>query len=337
MKYLNSLRWKRVKESEIPYIYIKGIIKHIYGYEVKEDNIDEFIEKIDSYNNINEGFLLSAIEEHVYKKLRIFSMKDLMKYDEHPIKSTLNNKVFKQLFKQKNRINIDENEYYIGNLDTCYKVVKYNENGNIFEIKLACIRNSIYTEIQADGVQDEVSIDVYDSVKYIIDIEKELVLMFYNDIFEGNFNNNKEVTNRKKAFFNLFENVSNSNLVNYELTQNLLEYFYEYLKELNDNNIRKSISLIETFNKSGKANSVRSKASDFNHSEHRIKAIEYAIEKENHSIATIECVVNSNSIRLRNNGEIYLQDCTFQSEVMESVCKEFFRSYNPTKQIRECI
>lgn len=337
MKYLNVLRWNRVKESEIPYIYIKGVIKNIYKYEVKEDTIDEFIERIDSYININEGFLLSIIEEHVYRKLRIFSMKDLIKYDEHPIKLTFNNKVFKELFKQKNRINISENEYYEGELDTCYKVVKYSENKNIFEIKLSCIKNSIDIQTQTDGLQNEVSIDVYDSVKYIIDIDKELVFMFYNDILEGNFNNNKEVTNRKKAFCNLFENLSNSNLVNYELTQNLLEYFYEYLKELNENNIKKSISLIETFNKSGKANSVRSKASDFNHSEHRIKAIEYAIEKENHNISTIECVVNSNSMRLRYNGEICLQDCTFQSEVMESVCNEFFRDYNPTKEIRECI
>ncbi|MDO7206287.1 hypothetical protein Q5M85_21475 [Paraclostridium bifermentans] len=43
MEDLNLLRWKRIKESEIPYTYIKEIVKNNFGYEVKELTLDEFI------------------------------------------------------------------------------------------------------------------------------------------------------------------------------------------------------------------------------------------------------------------------------------------------------
>ncbi|MDO7206286.1 hypothetical protein Q5M85_21470 [Paraclostridium bifermentans] len=58
------------------------------------------------------------------------------------------------------------------NLDSCYRVVKYEESKNIFEIKLACIKNCIQVQTQEDGEQNELDVNVYDSVKYIIDIEK---------------------------------------------------------------------------------------------------------------------------------------------------------------------
>lgn len=337
MKELNLLRWKRIKESEIPYIYIKEIVKNNFDYEVRENSLDEFIKTLNNYSNIDEGFLLSLIEEDVYKKLKIFYMKDLKKYKEHPIKESLTNIVFKNLFKQKNRININENGYYEGNLDSCYRVVKYKEYGNIFEIKLACVKSCIEIEIQEDGEQDEVSIDVYDSVKYIIDIEKNLVFMFYNDILEGNFKNKTEVTNRKRAFCKLFDNVSRNGLANYEIVESLQEYFNDYLNEIELNDVKKSISVIESLHELGEANALKSVASDFKHSKHRIDAIKYAVNNENHIIATLECRVNSKSMKLRHIGEIFLQDCTFQPEVMESVCNEFFNGYNPTKSIRECL
>ncbi|MDO7206285.1 hypothetical protein Q5M85_21465 [Paraclostridium bifermentans] len=62
--------------------------------------------------------------------------------------------------------------------------------------------------------------------------------MFYNDILEGNFNNKTEVTNRKRAFYKLFDNVSSSNLTNYEIVENLQEYFNDYLKEIELNDIK---------------------------------------------------------------------------------------------------
>ena len=264
-------------------------------------------------------------------------MKDLAKYKDHPIKEALTNIIFKKIFKQNNRINISGNEYYEGNLDSCYRVVKYKEYENVFEIKLACIKSCIETETQLDGEQAEIAIDVYDSVKYIIDIEKKLVFMFYNDILEGNFKKKTEVTNRKRAFCKLFGNVSSSNLTNYEIVGSLQDYFNDYLNEIEANDVKKSISVIESLHELGEANSLKSIASDFNHSKHRIDAIKYAIDNEEHIIATLECIVNSKSIKLRHIGEIFLQDCTFQPEVMESVCNEFFKSYNPTESIRECV
>lgn len=337
MEDLNFLRWKRIKESEMPYTYIKEIIRENYGYEVRENSLDEFIENVKTYNAIDEGFLLSIIEEDVYKKLKIFFMKDLEKYDEHPIKETLSNILLKDYFKNKNRITIDGNEYYEGPLDNCYRVVKYKEYNNLFEIKLACVKNCIEVVTEANGIQNELSIDVYDSVKYVIDIENKLVFMFYNDIIEGNFKNNKEVTNRKRSFCQLFENVNSRNLINYELVRNLQDYFNDYIKEIEDGNIKKSISIIESIHELGEADAIKSTASSYRHSKKRIDAIKFAIDNEGHMISTLECIVNSNSIRIRHIGEIFLQDCTFQPEVMESVCKEFFRGYNPAKTIRECV
>ena len=40
MESLNTLRWNRIKESGIQFTYIKSIVKNLYDYEVKENNID---------------------------------------------------------------------------------------------------------------------------------------------------------------------------------------------------------------------------------------------------------------------------------------------------------
>ena len=324
MESLNTLRWNRIKESGIQFTYIKSIVKNLYDYEVKENNIDSFINNIKDYKNIEEGILILNIEKDIYRKLRIFSMKDLKKYDKHPIEEVLTNPMFKMVFENKNRINIKDGIFDKDDLDTCYRVIYFNEKSNIFEFRLACIKRSIEIVRDEIGCEDEIETHIYDSVKFIIDLNKNLVFMFYNDILSGNFKANIEASNRKKAFMNLFDNVSMKNLIAFYISKNLSNYFKIYIQEIDKGNPKKLISIIETMCTLDKKNSLNSTADDFKHAPIRLEAIKYAIDNEDHDIATLECIVNSRNVRLRSGGYITLQDSTFKMEVIKDVWKEFF-------------
>lgn len=324
MKNLNELRWNRIKEAELPFIYIKSIVKRMYDYEIKESNVDEFIINISNYINIDEGILLLNIERDIYIKLKIFSLKDLKKYDKHPIEDELTNPMLKMLFEVQNNIKIKDGIFGIDDLDSFYRVIYYKEEDNKFDFRLACIKRSIEIVIDDLGCQDEIEIYVYDSVRFIVDLDKRLVFMYYNDILEGNFKANNEVTNRKRAFMELFRNVNTKNLISFDISNKLLKYFNEYLLEIENNNPKKLISMIETVGTLNKRNSLSSIADDFKHAHARLVAIDYAINNEDHDIATLECIVNSHNVRLRREGYIMLPDSTFQMEVIKDVWKEFF-------------
>ena len=325
MEKLNELRWERLKSINLSYEYIKNIIKLKYNYEVKERNMDEFIKNISNYKTLIESELLIFLEKYSYEKLSIFSIKKSERQKEYPIRDELTSPINKMLFNQKNRIKLNggESEFtYDGCLDNCYKVVYYCEDENKIEIKLACLKNFTYEESdQSTGVVEEINEELYDCAKFIINMDKNIVLMFYND-------NSKIIPNlvtaKKSAFQKLFSDVNQSNLLKYNLSKYLGDYYKEYLKEIENNDTRKLISIISTKSVFGNSNAIKSISDNYVHNKLRLEAITHAIEHENHIIHTIECVLNGSVIRFKHSGDISLEDSIFKEEVVENVYKEFF-------------
>lgn len=124
MKAFNKLRWERIQESKFSFEEIKKYIKKIFNCEIKESSLTELLSRIDKYENINEELLISHIEPLIYKKVIIYSMKDLKKYDVHPIINTLSeNPLEKEYFKSHNRINLASRQFYEGDLGSVYKII----------------------------------------------------------------------------------------------------------------------------------------------------------------------------------------------------------------------
>lgn len=328
---VNKLRWERIDRSNVTYDYIKLKIKEIYNYEVKEDCLMSFIDNIKNYTDIDEGELLHFIEDVNYSKVSILSMKDLKKYNEHPIYDCLTNVILREQFKMDNRIHIKPKEIYKGKLDSCYKIIYYDDEiNNKFEIKLACIKEFENNVIDSYGMESKDMMYIYDCFKCIIDLKKKVILLFYSDI-------NSQLrlhSARKIALYNLFTNVNKNNLVKYDISRNLNKYFTEYIEERTNKNIKKLISIIETYSViEGKKNAIRSVDENYIHKGHRLKAIEDSVKNEGHIVSILECKINSNVIKFKYVGEIVLQNTVFYQEVIESVCNEMFNGYNPCEKI----
>ncbi|WP_455794911.1 hypothetical protein [Clostridium butyricum] len=330
MEDYTLIRWERLDELGIEFSYIKSVVQKLYEYPIKENTIGEFRDNIKNYKDIDECQLLNLLEHETYKKASIFSIIQYKKNkDKIPIIEDVINDVFYVYFKEKNDINFDDGEYYNGELDDCFKITYYSKNDNFVIIKMACVMNENSSETLDDGTTEEYDINLYDCCKFIIDINKKLVIMFYNDIKSNIISISKQITARKTAFRTLF-NISNRNILKYYLNSYLEKYFSEYMKEQRSGNPRKLVSIIEASaidNNNQEKSLIRSIKRDYVHSEKRLDAIEDAVKNENLTISEIECSLYDVIINLQMKGDISCINSFLYEEVVENVCKEFFNGY----------
>lgn len=320
-----DFRWTRLEGIINDFEYIKDIVRKKFNYEVKESSIKEFKKNIKNYKTINELVLLSLVEEYSYKKLTILTMRKLKKIPQHPVYEELSNPAFKQLFKINNKIFMENDKEYSGELDSCFKVVKYNEIDNKVIIKLACIKECTYMDVIEDGIQCERLSCDYDFCKFIIDLDTQLIYMFYNDVNSSN-NNGKDVTEKKTIFYSLFKKATRGNILSYDISRELNNYFLDYINEVNENDPKKLISEIESSNLLGPRNSLKSIDHNCKHNKLRLEAITNAINGEGHYISTIESTVNSKLYRIKASAEIIAETSFFSKEGLNSVFQEFFKN-----------
>lgn len=330
MDKYNEIRWERLINVGIDILYVKKKVKEIYGYEVRENSVNLFIKNINKYKDVNQVELLNQLEEEAYKKAHIFNIKKPEKNKDTPIVDELTT-MLNIFFKEKNEITFQDGEYFSGDLTSAYKVTFYKCNNTTAVIKLA--RTFSFTEqiVNEDSTIDEYPRDVYDCCKFYVDLQKGLVIMFFNDIKESSLNPSKEVTLKKSSFRQLFNNVNSQNMVKFHLHLYLEEYFKEYMNDKQNENEKKLISIIEAtslnISSEEEKSLIRSVNRDYKHSIKRLEAIEYDVNNEGLTISEIESCINGNSINVRKGGEIFCINTFFYKEVIDDVCKEFFGGY----------
>lgn len=329
MQKYNKIRWNRLIKLEISVDYTKSIIKKIYNYEIKENSLEEIRDNISKYNSIDEFELLNLLEQNSYDKISIFYCRRYKTNKSEPLFEDLSNDIFINLFKKKNNINMKNQEYYKGDLGCCFKITYCTKTDtNFVIIKMAKVIERDFTRESNLGGIEEYTEELYDCAKFIIDLNKKIIFMFYND-FRGTDNSyEKEITLKKDAFRNMFSAVSKKNLLKYNIDNKLESYFKEYMDELRKKEPRKLISIIQNFGENnGKKSSLKSIQHDFNHDPKRLDTIEYEINNKGYIISDIECVINGNTININNLGEITCETSLFNKEVVKSVCEEFFNGY----------
>ncbi|NFI03887.1 hypothetical protein FC959_05610 [Clostridium botulinum] len=329
---LNASRWDRLKGIDIDFNYIKKILRRQFNYEIKEGCLDDFCKNINKYKELNEIELLNVLEKNAYKRLIVLSMKPLVGKDSHPVYEELTNDAFKDLFKERNRISLIHNTEFNENLGSCYKVTYYNEINRYIEIKLARVNQYVHEKEIKQGITGEVKTNVYDCCKFIIDLTNKLIFMFYNDVFITNKNQSKEVTDKKKAFYSLFTKATQGNLISYIIYDSLNMYFLDYMDGLNKNNPKKLVSIVEATNIIGNKKSTRSIATAYIHEKDTLDIIKNYIENKKYFVSLLECVVNSQLVKIKGTGEVFLESDILNGEVFENVCKEFF-NYNKVYEL----
>ena len=335
MKEYSVIRWNRLKELYIDFTYVKMIVKNKYGYQIKENSLDEFISNISSYKEINEKNLLDLLENETYKKAMVFS---IIKYkknkDKMPIIDDINSVLLTELFKEINDINFDNGKYYDGELSEFFRVTYFNKNNEFAVIKMSCILNENSQIHNEGGYIEEIDKQLYDCCKFVIDLTKKIVIMCYNDVNSSKINTSTQITIKKTAFRNLFA-ISNKNILKYDLSRNLMKYFNEYIEEIKNNDIHKLISIIQASTceiNSLEKSLIRSVKHNFVHSNKRLDAIIDAIENEHLIISEIQSCIDDVEINVHMKGEIFCINSFFYKEVAENVCKEFFYGYEVFKQ-----
>ncbi|NFH79094.1 hypothetical protein FDA09_06720 [Clostridium botulinum] len=324
---LNKSRWNRLKDMEIDFNYIKRLTKKYFDYEIREGCIDDFCKCIVNYKEIDETDLLNVLEKNAYTRLSVLSMRALVKQPTYPIHNELTNEAFKDLFKQRNRINTKNGQYYKRALDECYKITYYNEIDTFIEIKISRIKKITQEVIIEPGVTSTNEIDIYDCCKFIIDLDKKLVFMFYNDVHKSNINQSKEVAEKKKAFYNLFTKATQGNVLSYSISDSLNKYFLEYMKELDVGIPKKIISIVETSKILPPKKATRSTAVEYVHEKETIDAMRKYVLSKKYAVSLLECKINSELIKLKNTADVFAESAILSGEVFENVCKEFFNGH----------
>lgn len=322
---INKMRWEELEQIGISYKYIKKFLEDLYKIDIVENDIQELIGAFsDKYKDINQDEVLFKLEDTAYRKLAIFSMRD-KEVEE------LKNSVFNQEFINRNRLNncVDcEKIFEIGkNLTVSYCLF----NKRYAVIKMVQKRCLYYDDMDSNNIITTMSKEYYHFTKFIVDLEKNLVFLFYNDINHENeegSSRNKAITEKKQVFYSLFSKGNTKTISKYNIDDYLYRYVLDYLNSVETNDDKpKVVLVIETEDEDETKNNLRSSKEDGMHNDARLKAIREALTKENHTVKMMECMINNRWIQFRRNGEINLSGPYFGKEVIESVCKEMFTDY----------
>ncbi|MEG0181243.1 MAG: hypothetical protein RR657_05075 [Peptostreptococcaceae bacterium] len=336
MDEIQILRWKTLKDIGVPFSAVKDKVKDIYDIDIDEENMDDFINSISiKYSKIDINQLLFYLEEHSFKKMFIFSIKD-------KVVEELCSEILKEDFMNRNRIKGLFNNENLGGINEDISCVYISEKDKYFIVKMAQRKIVEIEELLDTGCIGYKQYEYYDFVKFVVDLNESLVFMFVNDVYSkacyGN-NSAKVITNKKLAFYSLFLNGNQASLMKYGMEDDLNKYvldFFENLLHENgefkeveevENDISKKITIIETEDPIESKNNLRSSKRDSRHNKHRLQAINYALQNEDHCVKMIECIINNRIIIFKSSGEIILHGPFFGMEVISNVCKEVFPRY----------
>lgn len=320
----STQRWNRLIEIDLDFNYIKRLTKKYFDYEIKESSTKEFIRNIEDYKKLNEDELLNLIEKNAYKRLSVLSMRALVKDPVYPIVEELTNNAFKELFKSRNRIFINNGEYYNGSLDDFFKVTYYNELNNYVEIKMARIKEFVEEDNSQPGIKASKKMLVYDCFKFIVDLDKKLIFMFFNDVSKSTIGQTKELTDKKRAFYELFTNATQGNILSYIIHDSLNKYFLDYMNEIESDDPKKMISIIETSSILVGKKATKSTAIEYVHERDTLNAMKKYIQEKGYHVSLLECKINSELLKLKGTGELFMESTILTGEVFKNVCEEFF-------------
>lgn len=340
-KNLIKLRWEGLKHIGVKYEYIRNVLYKMYNVDVIESSFPEFINAIpEKYCDINHQEILFELEEVSYKKIAVFSMRD-QELEQLGL-------VEREMFLRINRIEdlVDKKILTMNTLSNVIYPCFVHFGDRFITIKMGQIRKIYLDDFGKNGEIISKEVEYYHCAKFVVDFYNNLVFLFYNDIHGDEDNSKtKAITEKKLAFYNLFCNGNQQTLTIYNFDMHLKRYINNYLASIGskkddsidvDNmDINNTVRLIETIDPVNTRNNLRSSRSDGRHNTHRLNAIRYALDKEEHTVKMIECIINKRWFQFRNSGEIITSGPHFNREVVKDVCGEIFPNYElPSEERR---
>ena len=327
---LSDLRWQALGMVGVSFQYIKNYLKNKYTIEVEEPNLEEFTRNLLNYTEIDIQNVLFELEDMAFKKIMVYSLR------EKELEEVIN-QVFREQFISINRIEGVIDNKQLNNIDTPLSPCYVNFGTKYITVKMAQLRCYMGNDVDEDNVVISSPKEYYHCAKFVIDTNKGLVFLFYNDINndeeEGNWKA-KAVTEKKQAFYNLFNEGTQYTLLKFGFDNELFLYIKRYLDALKQSGAEGDgpVLVIETSDPREVKNSLRSSKVDGKHSIQRLDAIRYALEYERHTVRSIECTINSMWFNIKNYGEIITSGPYLSKEVVESVCEEVFPEYKVSER-----